>query len=137
MRGYWSFDRAVGLLWLAAFLGSATVAPARAGEVELPRLKGPDGRVVDLAPPRGGVTALVFYSPECPISNAYSPTLSRLVGEFPAGSLKLVGICVDPDLAEADVAAHARDFGLKFPVVHDRHGRVARRVGATVTPEAF
>ena len=33
--------------------------------------------------------------------------------------------------------AHARDFGLKFPVVRDRRGVFARKLGAKVTPETF
>ncbi len=32
---------------------------------------------------------------------------------------------------------HSRDFGLKFPVVRDKHGSLARKLGAKVTPEAF
>ena len=93
--------------------------------------------MIDLTAPKGGVTALVFYSSECPISNAYSPTLNALVGEFPEASLKLVGVCVDPDLTDADVRAHAEDFGLKFPVVCDRDGALAAKLGVKVTPEAF
>lgn len=129
MRAWFGLGLAVGALWTAS---------AREGRAAtLPHLSGPDGRKVDLTAPRDGVTALVFYSSECPISNAYSPTLNRLAEEFPATSLKLVGVCVDPDLSDADVATHARDFGLKFPVVRDRHFRAAAHLGATVTPEAF
>lgn len=100
-------------------------------------LRGPDGRHVDLAAPAGGLTVLVFYSSECPISNAYSPTLASMVSTFPAQRVKFVGVCVDPDLSDADVRAHARDFDLKFPVVRDRHGAFAQKIGATMTPEAF
>ena len=32
---------------------------------------------------------------------------------------------------------HADDFKLKLPVVRDRHGTFARKIGATMTPEAF
>jgi len=100
-------------------------------------LRGPAGRQVDLSAPRDGFSVLIFYSSECPISNAYSPTLGSLYDAFPAKTVKWVGICVDPDLSDADLQAHARDFGLKFPVVRDRHGSIARKLGATVTPEAF
>jgi peroxiredoxin len=118
----------------AAGLAARGEEPAR---VDLGTLRGTDGRAVSTEAPKGGATALVFYSSECPISNAYSPTLNRLAGEFPAGSLRLVGLCVDPDLSDAEVAAHAKDFGLKFPVARDRDGAIAARLGATVTPEAF
>ncbi len=100
-------------------------------------LRGLDGRRVNLTPPAGGVTALVFYSTECPISNSYSPTLSALVDFFGPKPVKWLGVCVDPDLSDSEVEAHARDFGLKLPVVRDRQGSIARKLGAKVTPEAF
>ena len=100
-------------------------------------MRGLDGRQVDLRAPNDGFSVLIFYSSECPISNAYSPTLDSLFGTFPAKRVKWVGICVDPDLSDADLKAHARDFNLKFPVVRDRHGAFAAKIGATMTPEAF
>jgi thiol-disulfide isomerase/thioredoxin len=126
-------------LWMT-YLALAIAAPTRGDQPTLqdrPPLRGADGRAIDLQPPRGGVTVLVFYSSECPISNAYSPTLNRLAAEFPASSLKLVGLCVDPDLSDREVAAHATDFALKFPVARDRNRVLAARLGAKVTPEAF
>ena len=95
-----------------------------------------DGQV-DLAPPVDGFSVLIFISAECPISNAYSPTLNSLVDRFPAKTVKWVAISVDPDLSDADVKTHADDFKLKLPVVRDRHGTFARKLGATMTPEAF
>jgi thiol-disulfide isomerase/thioredoxin len=125
----------LGIGSLALFLGrvlAAESAPAA------PRgVRTLDGREIELKAPGNGATVLVFYSSECPISNAYSPTLNQLVREFPAHALKFVGVCVDPDLSDAEVAAHARDFGLKFPLARDRHGSLAARLGAKVTPEAF
>ncbi|AGA30076.1 redoxin domain-containing protein [Singulisphaera acidiphila] len=128
----------VGLVCLAmtsSFAGSDAVAPV--AEVALPTMRGPDGQIVDLTAPQGGFSTLIFYSSECPISNAYSPLLNRLRGEFPTESVKIVGVCVDPDLSPADVLAHAKDFELKFPVVQDRKGSIATKLGASVTPEAF
>src|SRR5271157_3745831 len=117
--------------WLLT--GSVTVssiAIARAKTTDAPivlgTLRSPDGQHIDLAAPVDGLTVLVFYSSECPISNAYSPTLDSLIAAFPAMPVKWVGVCVDPDLSDADLKAHARDFNLKFPVVRDRHGAFAR-----------
>jgi len=130
-----------GFAWLglaAPLAGVAAPALAAApGRVELRAQRGPDGRTVELKAPEGGATALIFYSPECPISNAYSPTLNRLVDELPADRVRFVGVCVDPDLSDDDVRTHLKDFGLKFPVVRDRHGTLAAKVGASVTPEAI
>jgi thiol-disulfide isomerase/thioredoxin len=130
---------AVVVAVLAGLVGDAAMATA-AGvpeNVALTPLKGPDGRTVELAAPKTGAAVIVFYSPECPISNAYGPTLNRLASEAPAGRVRFVGVCVDPDLTDAEVLAHLKDFGLTFPVVADRRGDLARKLGATITPEAF
>src|SRR3954452_18234606 len=123
------------LLGLAlTVLGPVAVTPAAVPErTILAPLRSADGRAVELSAPKGGASALIFYSSECPISNAYSPTLNRIVDEFPGAKFRLVGVCVDPDLSAAEVAAHAKDFGLKFPVVHDKDITLATQVGATVT----
>ena len=117
--------------------GSATARAADRSALSSATLHGLEGHRIKLAAPHGGATVLIFYSTECPISNSYSPTLNRLVESFPAEKVKWVGVCVDPDLSDAEVKAHARDFGLKFPVARDKHGALARKLGAKVTPEAF
>jgi len=124
-------------LSLLLISGSTMVLGGDPSPLSTVTLRGLGGRPVSLAAPPKGATALVFYSTECPISNSYSPTLSTLVDSFPAKSVKWLGVCVDPDLSDSEVKAHASDFGLKFPVVRDRQGSFARKVGAKVTPEAF
>jgi peroxiredoxin len=137
----WLFSWARGsLLAGLLLLAVSSCQTALGGDLpQLGRAKLPDltGRRVDLAAPAGGATVLVFYSSDCPISNGYSPTLNTLVDSFPAKRVKWLGVCVDPDLADSEVETHARDFGLKFPVVRDRRGSFARKLGAKVTPEAF
>lgn len=129
----------LSLAGLCLLTVSANLAAGGAdvSELKTASVRGLDGRRIDLAAPAGGVTVLIFYSTECPISNSYSPTLATLAGSFPAGSVKWLGVCVDPDLTDKEVATHARDFDLKFPVIRDRRGLLARKVGARITPEAF
>jgi mono/diheme cytochrome c family protein len=98
--------------------------------------RSPAGDPVSLRAPEGGVTALVFYSTECPISNAYSPTLNELGTSCAREKVNLVGVCVDPELADTAVAEHAKEYRLTFPVARDRDGKLARRLGVKVTPEA-
>ena len=97
--------------------------------------RGLDGQVVGLSAPRGGASAVVFCSTECPISNAYTPVLNTLSTAYSESKLRLVAVFVDPDLTSTRLAAHVRDYGLKFPVAIDRRGSVARKLGVTVTPE--
>jgi mono/diheme cytochrome c family protein/peroxiredoxin len=128
------------LLIVASLAAGSIVSRALGGEVSRPPLHGVpglDGKIVNLAAPEAGASVIVFYSSECPISNSYSPTLNEIAAQFPPPAVRMVGVCVDPDLSSADVSAHAKEFGLKFPVVHDRLGTLAMRLGAKVTPEAF
>jgi mono/diheme cytochrome c family protein/thiol-disulfide isomerase/thioredoxin len=124
-----------------AFILASPVEGSLARAADPPELSsatvhGLEGHRIKLAAPKGGATVLIFYSTECPISNSYSPTLKSLAESFPADKVKFLGVCVDPDLSDADVKSHARDFGLKFPLSRDKHGALARKLGVKVTPEA-
>jgi mono/diheme cytochrome c family protein/peroxiredoxin len=116
---------------------NTTIPRADAASLPKQALRGIDGRRIDLSAPAHGAMAIVFYSTECPISNSYSPTLATLADAFRDKPVKWLGVCVDPDLSDSEVAGHARDFDLKFPVVHDRYGSLGRKLGAKVTPESF
>ena len=124
------------LLALACLATPALAADAPARPIAR-EVRAVDGRLLSLVPAPGGATAIVFYSTECPISNEYSPILNAIAGSHPSSTFAMVGVCVDPDISTADVANHAREFGLKFPVVSDRDGLITARFGARVTPEAF
>ncbi len=124
-------------LALCLIVGSTPALAADPPSLSGASLHGLDGHRVKLAAPQGGVTVLIFYSIECPISNGYSPILKSLADEFPAKKVKWVGVCVDPDLSDAEVQAHGRDFKLTFPLARDKQGFLARKLGAKVTPEAF
>src|SRR4051812_11175172 len=65
-------------LVLAGALLSFVEAKDPGGRPDLGSLRSPDGRQIDVNPPQDGLSVLIFYSSECPISNAYSPTLNSL-----------------------------------------------------------
>jgi peroxiredoxin len=122
---------------LLSIAGSAQARAADPSVLSNASLHGLEGHRIKLAAPHAGATVLVFYSTECPISNSYSPTLKSLVESFSGEKVKWIGVCVDPDLSDADIKAHSRDFGLKFPLARDKQGALARKLGAKMTPEAF
>lgn len=83
---------------------------------------------------RGAV--VLFVAPECPISNAYAPEVNRLVSEYgPKGFAFYLAHC-DPDVTPAAALEHAAAYGYGCPVLLDPRGDLARRLGATTTPEA-
>ncbi|AMV38890.1 redoxin domain-containing protein [Planctomyces sp. SH-PL62] len=128
---------AVAVFLAATVGGAAGRATEEAAPVNLGPLKGLNGATLDPTPGPGGATVLVFYSTECPIANAVNPTLKTLHDAFPPPRVKWIGVCVDPDASEAELAEHATEYDLKLAIAVDRSGRLARRLGATITPEAF
>lgn len=95
------------------------------------------GAEVDLAAVRPGtVRVLVFTSHECPIANAYAPTLCALAERFRADPVEWFIVHVDPDLTPEAAAVHAADFGLPGVVVLEPTQATARALGVERTPEA-
>lgn len=83
------------------------------------------------------VHVLIFTSHECPIANAYAPTLQELEAEWSGQSrVRLYLLHVDPDLSREQARRHARDYQLPGTVLLDPTQAAAHACGATITPEA-
>ena len=80
---------------------------------------------------------VLFLAPTCPMSNSYAEPLAELAKRFPQPDFGFVGIYSDAKLPPAEMEKHAREHALGFPVLLDRTHALARRLSATVTPEAF
>jgi peroxiredoxin/mono/diheme cytochrome c family protein len=80
---------------------------------------------------------IVFLSFECPVSNSYSQPLSNMATEFAKQGIAFIGLTTNQDDTPADVAKHAKEHDLKFPVFHDTGFTAAGALKADVTPEAF
>ena len=84
---------------------------------------------------------LVFINTDCPIANAYHPTLRRLRKEFSTESSEakfdFVMVHADADLKIEAARKHQSDYEIDWPVVLDPANKIARRVAAKVTPEAI
>jgi hypothetical protein len=84
----------------------------------------------------GHVHVIVFTSMECPIANAYAPTLGRLAAGWTGPEVRLFVVYVDPELAPERARAHSRDYGLPGVILLDPAQRLAAALGVTRTPEA-
>lgn len=80
---------------------------------------------------------LVFVSTDCPIANSYQPLLGRLYEEYAEKGIRLFQVHPDPQTSVAKARQHATEFGIESPILIDADQSLSRRVGATVTPEAF
>lgn len=88
------------------------------------------------APAAGRVSVLVFTSLECPIANAYAPTLRQLAVHWQDAPVDLFLVVADPEVSLAEVQRHAAAYQLPGRIVLDRDLRLVRTCNATMTPEA-
>lgn len=84
----------------------------------------------------GQVHVIVFLSHECPIANAYAPTLGSLAAGWAGQPVRLYVVYVEPDLSLDAVRAHRREYALPGTVLLDPAQRLAAALGITRTPEA-
>jgi hypothetical protein len=81
-------------------------------------------------------TVAIFVSANCPMSQAYEQRMAALAREF-GDAVRFVGVDANRDETPEQIAKHFTHLGLGFPIVKDAHNRLADRLGAQVTPDAF
>ena len=97
-----------------------------------------DGREHTLSSLKGqNGTVLIFISVQCPVSNAYNERMEKLAQDYQARGVNVVGINANVTESPEAVKRHAAEKGLTFPILKDKGNKIADRLGALVTPEAF
>lgn len=121
----------------ALLLGGDTPDPVgrgtRAPDFSLPRLS--DEEQVNLADLRGSVVLLNFWATWCEPCEAEMPAMERLYAGLDGSDFELLAISVDDDV-EA-VRAFRERLGLRFPILLDPAGRVAREYQTFRYPESL
>jgi len=96
-----------------------------------------DGRRCQPLNPQGRpASVLVFVLQDCPICNAYASRIERLAARFAPRGVQFYLVHVDPSLSDADAAAHAKEYGYRFPVLVDRAHMLVKRLGVSAVPTA-
>ncbi len=114
--------------------------PARAADTRVnPGVTFTDvgGKEVSLGSVKGSkATVVVFLSFDCPISTSYCQPLSELAQTYASRGVIVLGVegAASP---RAEVAGHAREYKLSFPVFADPDQVAAEAFGARTTPEVF
>lgn len=118
---------------------TAAAAPVRIGEpVRDLQFRDVTGRRHALAELRDRkATLFLFLSTQCPVANGYTSRLRDLQREYAPRGIAVFGVNPNESESQAVVVRHARERDLTFPMVKDTGGVLARRLGATVTPEAI
>ena len=80
---------------------------------------------------------LLFIAVQCPVSNAYNERMEKLAQDYKAKGIAVIGINSNVAEDAAAVKAHAAENKLSFPILKDPGNKIADKLGATVTPEAY
>ncbi|CAN5478244.1 hypothetical protein BH10ACI3_BH10ACI3_20340 [soil metagenome] len=81
-------------------------------------------------------TVLIFVSAQCPVVKGYNERMNQIAVEYKAKGINVVGINSNATESLEWVKTHAAE-NYKFPVLIDKGGVLAEKLGANVTPEAF
>ena len=118
--------------------GEVPQPPAIGATIEdftLPDVDNKDHSLKSLAGKNG--TVLLFIAVQCPVSNAYNERMAKLAEDYQAKGIAIIGINSNVAEDAAAVKAHAAEHKLSFPILKDPGNKIADRLGAAVTPEAY
>jgi peroxiredoxin len=104
-------------------------------DFSLPDVNGQEHALKSLKGKNG--TVLIFIAVQCPVSNAYNDRMEKLAQDYQAKGVAVVGINANSTEDAAAVKAHAAEKHLTFTILKDSGNKVADKLGASVTPEAY
>src|SRR5438105_8296823 len=132
------------IIALAAVAGSGSSvsdlpAPPAIGTViddfKLPDVDGKEHSLNSLKGTKG--TVVIFIATKCPVSNAYNDRMEKLAEDYKAKGINVVGINSNNTEPSAEVKSHAAEKHLTFTILKDDGNKIADRLGANHTPEAY
>ncbi len=118
--------------------GEVPAPPAIGSTIEdftLPDVDNKDHSLKSLAGKNG--TVLIFIAVQCPVSNAYNERMAKLAEDYKAKGIAVIGINANASEDAAAVKAHATEHNLSFTILKDPSNKIADKLGASVTPEAY
>ncbi len=81
-------------------------------------------------------TVLVFIASDCPVANRFAPEIQRIINDYKLKGIKFFLVYEDEDLEPQDARSHLRDYLYATQALLDPSHTLAKKVGATVTPQA-
>jgi peroxiredoxin len=108
---------------------------ATIADFTLPDASGKEHTLTSLAGKKGSV--LIFIAVQCPVSNAYNDRMEKLAQDYKAKGINVIGINSNVAESADAVKAHAAEKNLTFTILKDAGNKIADRLGASVTPEAY
>lgn len=137
------FLASIIIIAFAAVAGSGSTsdlpAPPAIGTIiddfKLPDADGAEHSLKSLAGKNGAV--LIFIATKCPVSNAYNDRMEKLAQDYKAKGINVIGINSNNTEPASEVKSHASEKHLTFTILKDDGNKIADRLGAMRTPEAY
>ncbi len=137
------FLASIVIVAFAAVAGSGSTsdlpAPPAIGttldDFKLPDADGAEHSLKSLTGKSGAV--IIFVATKCPVSNAYNDRMEKLAQDYKAKGINVIGINSNNTEPAAEVKSHAGEKHLTFTILKDDGNKIADRLGATRTPEAY
>ena len=104
-------------------------------DFKLPDADGSEHSLKSLMGKNGAV--VIFIATRCPVSNAYNDRMEKLAQDYKARGINVIGINSNNIEPAAEVKSHAAEKHLTFAILKDNGNKIADRLGATRTPEAY
>jgi peroxiredoxin len=104
-------------------------------DFKLPDADGAEHSLKSLAGKNGAV--IIFMATRCPVSNAYNDRMEKLAQDYKAKGVNVIGINSNNIEPASEVKSHAGEKHLTFAILKDDGNKIADRLGATRTPEAY
>lgn len=104
-------------------------------DFKLPDADGTEHSLSSLKGKNGAV--LIFIATRCPISNGYNERMQKLAEDYKAKGINVIGINSNVNEPASEVKSHAAEKHLRLTILKDEGNKIADRLGATRTPEAY
>jgi peroxiredoxin len=96
-----------------------------------------DGHCLKCESKEKKAVVVIFIATRCPVSNAYNSRMVRIAKEYSGKGIAFYGINSNETEPVDEVAKHAKENGFPFVVLKDYRSKVADKLDAQATPEAY
>jgi len=107
----------------------------RMSDFTLKTAEGDSIRLYNFAREKKKAVVLIFTGTACPLSDLYFPRIAELAKEYEPKGVVFLAINANAQESAEDVAKHAKERGITFPVLKDPKNLVADMALAERTPE--
>jgi peroxiredoxin len=115
--------------------GAEVPVGTKIAEFALRDYRGKEHRLADYAEAK--LIVLAVLGTECPLAKLYAPRLQEISERYASRGVVVLGLNANAQDSVTEIAAHARQHELTFPVLKDLGNTVVDAVGATRTPEVI